>query len=296
LLRELASEIAMHTYSRAVDTYDEYYFRATLTREDYDEFSFGLAWRRQDIGQVYFFLKDQSRYDLEPIVKELTFKGSDVEVKLTNNRIEKLDRIDASRVELLFSLELRAQDGAAARHTRHILGSNDINKVDLRRDDSARNVVRTGDGNDEIHLGSHGGEVSAGKGRNVITAGWGRDEIIINAADSTTCQGGSETNLTTVQHFRGGQDKVRILFNTRGIVSDDAQRRIDEALAALPSGTPVCEKYEAAKDVAGVENGHVFCFRDGFHYYIGIDNPACTLIDIEPGRFPPPAAADILFF
>jgi hypothetical protein len=286
----------MHTYSRAVDTYDEYYFKVTQTREDYDEFSFGLAWRRKEIGQVYFFLKDRSRHDLEPIVKELSLKGSDVEVKLTNNRIEKLDRIDATKVDVLFVLELRAQDGAAVRHTRHVLGSNDINKIDLRGDDSARNFVRTGDGNDEIHLGPQGGEVSAGKGRNVITASWGRDEITINSADSSTCHSGFETNLTTVQHFRGGQDKIRLSFHTRGPVSDDVQRRIDQALAALPGGTSACDKYEAAKDVAGVYEGHVFRFRDGFHYYIGVDNDAGTLIDIQPGTFSPPAATDILFF
>jgi hypothetical protein len=285
----------MHTYSRAVDTYDEYYFTVKQTQEDYDEFSFGLAWRRKEIGQVYFFLKDRRRHDLDPIVKELSFKGSDVEVKLTNNRIDKLDRVDASQVEVRFLLELSERDGAATRHTRHILGSNDTNKIDLRQDESARNVVRTGDGNDEIYLGAQGGEVSAGKGRNVIIAGWGRDEIIINAADSTTCQIGSEANLTTVQHFRGGQDKIRFSFHTRGLVGDDTQRRIDQALAALPSGTSACDKYEAAKDVAGVHEGHVFRFRDGFHYYIGVDNNAGTLIDLQPGAFSPPGATDILF-
>jgi len=277
----------MYIFTRNVD---EFYISATLTQFDLDEFHYGLHWRDKERGEVYFLVREQPRHDIEPIAKTLTVGGPVVAVKL-GSRIEKLDWIDASRVETEFTLILSSQDGPPIRR---VQGRNSINKIDLTRDNT-RCSVWTGSADDEIHLGPQGGEVCAGRGKNTIWANWGRDEIIIRAAHESTCHDAQDANLTTVKHFQSGKDKVRLLFQTSGLVSDDVQRRIDHALAALSPSASVFEKYKAAKDVDGVEDGHVFWFKDGNHAYIGVDNAACTLVDLEPGRFGSPTPADILF-
>jgi len=277
----------MYAFTRNVD---EFYISATLTKVDVDEFHYGLYWRRKERGEVYFLVKDQPRQDLEPIARTLTVGGPDVEVRFAG-RIEKLEWIDARRVETEFTLTLSSQDGPAMRR---IQGSNAVNTIDLSRD-NVRSSVRTGGADDEIRMGPQGGEVSAGSGRNTIWGRWGCDEIIINAAHESTCRDHHDANLTTVKHFQTGKDKIKLLFQTSGLVSDDMQRRIDHTLAALPASASVFDKYKAAKDVDGVEEGHVFRFRHGYHAYIGVDNEACTLIDLEPGApFRPPGATDIV--
>jgi hypothetical protein len=277
----------VYNFTRNVD---EFYISATLTQVDVDEFHYGLYWRRKEHGEVYFLVKDQPRQDLGPLARTLTVGGPDVEVRLAN-RIDKLEWIDASRVETAFILALSSQDGPAIRR---IQGSNSTNKIDLSRD-NVRSSVWTGGADDEIRMGPQGGEVSAGRGRNTIWGHWGCDEIIVRTPHESTCREHQDTNLTTVKHFQSGKDKIRLLFQTNGLVSDDVQRRIDHTLAALSPSTSVFEKYRAAKDVDGVEEGHIFRLRHGYHAYIGVDNEACTLIDLEPGApFRPPEATDIV--
>ncbi|MFC7398908.1 hypothetical protein ACFQU1_17025 [Chelatococcus sp. GCM10030263] len=281
----------MHTLTKLVD---EYYFSAKQTREDYDEYSYGLS--QPPDGKAYFWFKARRRPDSqEPIAKELVFGGPDAAVAILDDRADKLERIDATAVRHEFALKLSAQNGATVRH---INGSDGTNVIDLGQDYKAWNAIKLGDSNDVIQLGPKGGQVFAGKGRNFIFADRGRDEIIIAAADDSTCTSASDSNLTTVRYFQQSQDKLRLLFETKGWVSDDVQERIDQALSVLPAGTSLCGRYNAAKDIRGVDEGHVFRFRHGYHDYIGVDNQACTLIDLEPGVAffsGPPSNTDVLF-
>jgi len=105
--------------------------------------------------------------------------------------------------------------------------------------------------------------------------------------------------LTIISGFTPGKDHVKLLFPTKGFVSKDIQERIDNALAALSADASLSDKYSAATNVEGVNEGHVFHLRHADVQYLAVENVEATLIgfQISPYSEGPEAAmqTDVIF-
>ena len=212
-------------------------------------------------------------------ITTLEFAGPRVKADVGSRASGQLESVDARSVSKSFDLRLDGTSGSVSERT--IQGAEEApNSIYLRDDEAARNIVRTGDKDDEIFMGPKGGTVDAGKGRNHITGGDGIDEIIIKQGYSGFLN--HLASETTVRDFTPGQDKVKLEVQNNGWVSTEEQAAID----ALPQMLSLPKQYEAAKKVAGVDKGEVFILPRGQLNYLAVhngegDDSAATIIGLD---------------
>ena len=281
-------------------------FTGTLTDDDYRDFALLV-----DHGDINIDASRQGSSielvagshwmwgdDVKPGFRTLDFKGPEARASFWGG-FETVEAIAAHAVTDTFTLEVHAVTRSGVRE-RTIVGGIGKNEIDLTGDKHARNTVRTFDGDDTIHLGSRGGTIHAAKGHNEIDCGGlGVTDIVISKAGDSTLQDGSGANLTIISGFTPGKDHVKLLFPTKGFVSKDIQERIDNALAALSADASLSDKYSAATNVEGVNEGHVFHLRHADVQYLAVENVEATLIgfQISPYSEGPEAAmqTDVIF-